>query len=152
MDEQERPLFLSASQKAYLDDPEGFINRLAARAESLYESGYLALPTGESHVFEVINRGARHKHGYRVNALTGACTCPFYQRQASGEMLTDNNRLIRCKHHRGLPGLVRRTRKALYQANQVNDYCALWAHWMKTLSAIRRQRAYPTLTRKELEV
>ena len=148
----ERPSFLSASQKAYQEDPEGFINRLVARAESLYESGYLALPTGEIHVFEVINLGTRHKHGYRVNALTGACTCPFYERQAQGERLTDNNRLIRCKHHRGLPLLVRKTRKALYAANQAKECCELWAHWMKTLSVIRQRRSSPALTRKELEV
>jgi len=152
MDEEERPAFLSASQKAYQEDPEGFINRLAARADALFENGYLAQITGETHVFEVINLGARHKHGYRVNALTGDCTCPFYQRQASGESLTDNGRLIRCKHHRGLPGLVRRTRKALYQANQAKECCELWAHWMKTMTVIRQRRKSPALTRKELEV
>ena len=85
MDEEERPLFLSASQKAYLDDPEGFINRLAARADNLFEDGYLAQITAETHVFEVINQGAKHQHGYRVNALRGTCTCPFYERQAQAK-------------------------------------------------------------------
>jgi hypothetical protein len=152
MDEEERPSFLSASQKAYQEDPEGFIQRLSARAESLYENGYLALPTADIHVFEVINLGAKHQHAYRVNALLESCTCPFYRRQAQGERLTENGKLIRCKHHRGLPLLIRKTRQALYQANRKQECCELWAHWMKTLTVVRQRRTSPTLTRKEREI
>ena len=42
---------LSSTQKAYREDPDGFVERLQARANSLYPDGYTVRPASEPHRF-----------------------------------------------------------------------------------------------------
>lgn len=145
---------LSSSQQSYRNDPQGFTERLQERADTLFENGYLVYPTDEIHCFavvhEVANHSAREEKEYRqylVRYLLFTCTCPFYERQVQGEYLTADQSIVACKHLLGLSGLMRKTRRWLSDTGQVPAYCALWSHWLKTLSAIRLMR----VRRQEME-
>lgn len=132
---------LSPSQKAYQDDPVGFVDRLLERANNLFDSGYLVYPTDTPHLFLVTCEDKKgNVREYAVHALDGTCACAFYTRQAGGEYLTDDQTILACKHWQGLPLLVRRTRRWLFETEQLCSYCALWVHWMKTRAHIRRER------------
>lgn len=134
------PVRLSPSQKSYRSDPQGFVNRLSERAARLFEDGYVVYPAIEPHVFIVANHGGKEEKAYQVNALEGICTCPFYARQAAGERLGEEDSILDCKHLWGFSTLVVKTRRWLFKEGQIEHYCALWTHWMKTLSAIRKRR------------
>jgi hypothetical protein len=132
---------LSPSQKAYRQDPEGFVNRLSERAATLFESGYVVYPTIEPHVFVVANHEGKEEKAYTAHALDETCTCPFYTRQIAGEYLPPEGAgIIPCKHLGGLATLVLKTRRWLHKESRLDEYCALWTHWMKTLAAIRKRR------------
>lgn len=153
----------SPSHTAYREDPEGFLERLDARAARLFEDGYRALPApsgGDAareqraqeqargpefspHAFLVTHSGRHGTVCYRVDAWRQTCDCPFHARQRAGERLGEDDGeegLIACKHLRGLPALVRKSRQELYRAGKVAAYCALSVHWLRFLAALRRQR------------
>jgi hypothetical protein len=135
---------LSPSQKAYRDNPQGFLERLGERAATLFEYGYRVYPGEDNHVFVVTNASRKEETQYRVNGLERTCDCPFFAWQQAGEYLGEDQTLIPCKHLLGLSGLVRKTRQELYQRGKVTAFCALSTHWMKHLSALRQERIQAT--------
>lgn len=132
---------LSASQKSYRDNPNGFLERLYARAENLSGEGYTAYPTETPHAF-VVAQGAKDAPpmGYLVFPLQATCSCPFYARQSQGEYLGEDRVVIPCKHLLGLPALVRATCQRYAREGDIHSCCQLWQHWMRTQSKKRRER------------
>lgn len=135
-------LRLSASQKSYRDNPNGFLERLQARAASLSQDGYTAYPADAPHAFVVAPDGAKEgpPMGYLVFPLLGACSCPFYARQREGEYLGEDRVVIPCKHLLGLSALVRATCQRHAREGDIHSCCLLWQHWMITQSKKRRER------------
>ena len=133
---------LSPSQRSYRDNPNGFLERLYARAESLSVEGYTAYPTETPHAFVVAQEGAKDAPpmGYLVFPLDATCSCPFYARQSQGEFLGEDRVVIPCKHLLGLPLLVRATCKRHAREGDIHSCCQLWQHWMRTQSKKRRER------------
>ena len=135
---------LSSTQRSYREDPDGFLARLEARAQTLFGDGYTVAPVRETaYAFRVSTppdgRGLVCR--YDVNPEEGTCTCPFYARQAAkGEYLTDNGEIVACKHLRGLAALVRAMRRRHAKENDPNACGALWLHWMLYLAHRRRER------------
>lgn len=153
---------LSPSQKAYQTDPEGFLARLQERAGRLFEDDYRVYPGDSPHVFLVTREGGRPVQpadggihtgavtGYAVHPLERTCTCPFHTRQAEhGEYLTPDRSILPCKHQKGLPLLVKKTRRWLYENDRLAELCALWVHWMKTNASFRRERITAEQAEKE---
>ena len=139
----QQPPRLSSTQKAYREDPDGFVERLQARANSLYPDGYTVRPASEPHRFLVAHTNP--KDGtvteYTVSAWEERCTCPFYARQAKGERLAEGGGpLLPCKHLLGLPALVRETWRQHARDGNVSALTALWRHWMVFVAARRRRR------------
>ena len=139
----QQPPRLSSTQKAYREDPDGFVQRLQARANSLYPDGYTVRPASEPHRFLVAHTNP--KDGlvteYAVHAGEERCTCPFYARQANGERLAEGGGpLLACKHLLGLPALVRETWRQHARDGNVSALTALWRHWMVFVAARRRRR------------
>lgn len=136
----------SLSQKAFGNDPHGFLARLEERANTLFESGYFAYPTDEAYCFAVVHhvkRAGASDSEYFVRPIEGTCTCPFFSRQELGEYLTAPGEapyLIPCKHLRGLSLLVKKTRGWLYSTGQIGAFCALVSPWMRMLAHLRRGR------------
>lgn len=141
-------LQLSASQKSYQSDPQGFLARLQQRAETLFENGYVVYTTETPHVFIVAGSGKDEK-AYAVHAIEQTCDCLFFTRQLAGEYLTDDGSIVVCKHLQGLSLLVRKTRRWLHASGQIEQYCTLWTHWMKTMAAVRRQRIQEAQSQKD---
>lgn len=139
-------LLPSPSQKAYWEDPFGFLTRLKERAMTLFESNYFAYPTDEPHCFSVVHHARRagaKDSEYFVRPVEGSCTCPFFTRQETGEYLTEQGEvpyIVPCKHLQGLSLLMRKTRRWLYATGQIRAFCALVAPWMRTLAYLRRER------------
>jgi len=141
--QQGQPPRLSSTQKAYREDPDGFLERLQARANSLYPDGYTVRPASEPHRFLVAHTNP--KDGvvteYAVHAGEERCTCPFFARQANGERLADGGGpLLPCKHLVGLPALVRETWRQHARDGDVQALTDLWRHWMVFVAARRRHR------------
>jgi len=141
---------LSSTQKAYREDPDGFVERLQARANSLYPDGYTVRPASEPHRFLVAHTNP--KDGlvteYAVHAGEERCTCPFFMRQASGERLAENGPLLPCKHLLGLPALVRETWRQHARDGDVQALTDLWRHWMVFVAARRRRRQIAVWTER----
>lgn len=154
MDNESATVRLSPSQKAYREDPQGFLGRLGERAATLFESGYRVRPGEHDHVFVVTapapRKGSRAAGSgepgeYRVHARARTCDCPFFARQQAGERLgaagdDEDDSVVPCKHLAGLPALVRKTRQEFYEQGRVGAFCALSVHWLKHLAALRRER------------
>lgn len=140
MEDSSTVVRLYPSQRAYRQDPNGFLMRLSARAATLFESGYRVYPAGEPHTFVIVCDGGTDPPQYTIHATEQTCSCPFHAQQAAGEYLGEDTAIIPCKHVMGLSSLVRKTRRWLYQTGQVRAFCALSIHWMKHLSALRRAR------------
>ena len=138
----QQPPRLSSTQKAYREDPDGFVERLQARANSLYPDGYTVRPGNEPHRFLVAHTNPRDGTvtEYAVHAGEERCTCPFYARQANGERLAENGPLLPCKHLLGLPALVRETWRQHARDGNVQALTDLWRHWMVFVAARRRRR------------
>ena len=141
--QQGQPPRLSSTQKAYREDPDGFVERLRARADSLFADGYTVRPASEPHRFLVAHTNP--KDGvvteYAVDAEEERCPCPFYARQANGERLAaEGGPLLPCKHLVGLPALVRETWRRHAREGNVGALTALWRHWMVFVAARRRKR------------
>ena len=139
----QQPPRLSSTQKAYREDPDGFVERLGARANSLYPDGYTVRPASEPHRFLVAHTNP--KDGtvteYTVSAWEERCTCPFFMRQANGERLAEGGGpLLPCKHLVGLPALVRETWRQHARDGNVQALTDLWRHWMVFVAARRRRR------------
>ncbi len=138
----QQPPRLSSTQKAYREDPDGFVERLGARANSLYPDGYTVRPASEPHRFLVAHTNP--KDGlvteYAVHAGQERCTCPFFMRQANGEHLAEGGPLVPCKHLVGLPALVRETWRQHARDGDVQALTDLWRHWMVFVAARRRRR------------
>ena len=138
----QEPPRLSSTQKAYREDPGGFVERLGARANSLYPDGYTVRPASEPHRFLVAHTNPRDGTvtEYTVSAGEERCTCPFYARQANGERLADGGPLLPCKHLLGLPALVRETWRQHARDGNIQALTDLWRHWMVFVAARRRRR------------
>ena len=140
------PPMPSLSQKAFQEDPQGFLMRLEARAMTLFECGYFAYPTDEAYCFSVVHHAKKvgaSDSEYFVRPVEGTCTCPFFSRQEAGEYLFEPGNepyIVPCKHLRGLTLLVRKTRRWLYATGQIRAFCALVVPWMQMLSHLRRER------------
>jgi hypothetical protein len=72
--------YLSSTQKAYRTDPDGFVARLRARAQSLFEDGYTVRPGNKPHL---VSGGApkppgRHREPVRSGRLRGALQLPVF--------------------------------------------------------------------------
>ena len=131
------PPTLSPSQKAFGEDPQGFLQRLEERAATLFESGYVVYPTNEAFCFAVVHhviRAGATDSEYFVRPLEGTCSCPFFMWQQKGDYLGEQGEsptLVPCKHLRGLSLLVRKTRDWLYKTGQSRAYCALTVPWIE---------------------
>lgn len=127
---------LSPSQLAFRKDPDGFLERLNARAKSLFQDGYSVRASGASHAFVVSHTAPKDGKvsEYLVCPLQETCTCPFFARQAAGEHLGEDGALILCKHLLGLSELVRETRGKLASEKNLEALCALCRPWMETVS------------------
>lgn len=136
------PPRLSPSQKAYRDNPDGFLARIKARAESLFQDGYTVSATDTLHAFVVAYHAARDGQWveYVVCPLQGTCSCPFQNRQLQGEYLGTDATLVTCKHLLGLSLLVRATCQTHAREGNISACCHLWQHWMITQAEKRRQR------------
>jgi hypothetical protein len=134
---------LSSTQKAYREDPDGFLQRLQARAQSLFHDGYTVRPGNEPHQFRVAHTNPKDGlvSEYVVHAGHQRCTCPFFARQASsGERLAENGPLVPCKHLLGLPALVRDTWRKHARDGNAQALTDLWRHWMVFVAHRRRKR------------
>ena len=135
---------LSPSQKSYRDNPNGFLARIKARAESLFQDGYTASPADTLHSFVVAYHAARDGQlvEYVVCPLQGICSCPFHARQLQGEYLGESGdtTVLTCKHLMGLASLVRTTCQWHAREGNISACCHLWQHWMTTRATLRRAR------------
>lgn len=122
---------LSAPQRAYMNDPLGFEQKMRARAEELWNDGYEVCPEGTVGLFRVMTpQGAE----YIVDALQEDCTCPYRQKTEVPQ--------VPCKHLLGLSGLVEATLAFLKQfglyglprlrEERLREYRLLFQHWEST--------------------
>lgn len=86
---------LTATQRSWMNDPEGFAKRMQERAAELWLEEYRVTATDETGVFTVHSPKGET---YRVNVLTDDCTCAYQQKAGIPQ--------VSCKHIQGLPFLV----------------------------------------------
>jgi len=131
---------LSPSQRAYLFNREQFLQGLKERSESLFADGYRVAETNCPHRFVVYCPCKEGEKTYFLDAISETCTCPFYTRQARGELIVEDGSILACKHLQGLSALVRHTRLAHFEEGYTGCGYRLWTHWIATLAERSRQR------------
>ena len=94
-------------QYAYKTDRACFLRRIQLKAEELWMDGYRVRPMGELNTFLVYREVEGLEAGYKVNPVTGTCTCKFLTDQYQYPLdPADPGKIIPCKHLKGLKRLI----------------------------------------------
>lgn len=127
-------------ERAEMDAPDQdtLQDRIRQRAERLSENGYVVSEALAPHVFLVTHPEDDREVTYRVNPVTGVCTCPYFEWHAGFE---DGD--AACKHLLGLSKLIEETLGKLRAEGSTRRYYVLAAHWSAARQAMRRRETSP---------